>query len=133
MNKLILYSTLLMASSLSYAVDMGCHIKTKAAIACTTQEAAAIAFQQFGFNTQLIAKDYNLQLIYQAGCSLPFLDNYKTVDIELMSEGQTATRNGWINVSDLLVNHNDFHIVASAYISGKCKKFEPPNGNQGYY
>jgi hypothetical protein len=122
--KAAIYSILL-GLGINQSALAECHFKTSNAIACTTPNAAAYAYQAFGFDIERTNHDYNVALMQQSFCGRSYGRNFKTVNIKLLSAGRIATPHGWVGVSSLEVNNDDLVYVASDYIAGTCEKFKP--------
>jgi hypothetical protein len=102
-----------------------CHFRIEAAIVCTDPKNAAIAFNRFGYDVTKIEKTYNVEILHEAECGIPYKKTFKTDKIELSANGKVALPKGWAHVARIIVNNRDIYYIASEYIDGTCKKFTP--------
>lgn len=115
---------LLMLPTLALAEE--CRIKTSNAAICTTTEAAAYAYQAFGFDIARTNIDYNRQLLINAGCGRAYGKTYKTDSVETYQVGRIATPNGWVRVAQIIVNDRDSGFMATDYLNcAPVKKSKP--------
>lgn len=104
-----------------------CHLKTSNAIFCTSPKGAAHLFQDYGFDVKKTNLSHNRQLVQEAGCARPYGATYKTAKLRLVSQGKVATPDGWVNVSNLIINDKDIGYVASDYLQGTCERHVAPS------
>ena len=102
-----------------------CHLKTDNAIFCQAPKPAAHAFQALGFDAKKTNQSHNRQLMQEAGCGRPYGRKFKEASVRLVSKGEVATPDGWVSVSNVIVNDRDLLYVASDYIDGTCERHKP--------
>lgn len=121
MKKLMCFAML----AISGSAFAECHIKTDNAIFCQAPKPAAYTFQALGFDAKKTNLSHNRQLMREAGCSRPYGAKFKEASVRLVSKGEVATPDGWVSVSNVIVNNRDLFYVASDYIEGTCERHRP--------
>ncbi|WP_143136951.1 hypothetical protein [Burkholderia ubonensis] len=96
-----------------------CKIKTSNAAICLTPNAAAYAYQAFGFDIARTNIDYNRQMLIDAGCGRAYGKTYRTDSVQAYQISKIATPNGWVRVAQIIVNDRDSGFMAADYLN--CK------------
>jgi hypothetical protein len=102
-----------------------CHLKTGNAVFCQAPKPAAYAFQALGFDAKKTNLSHNRQLMQEAGCSRPYGRSFKEASVRLVATGRVATPDGWVSISNVIVNDRDILYVATDYIEGTCERHKP--------
>jgi len=102
-----------------------CHLKTPAAVGCSSAEAAAIAYERLGFDKAATSRSNIRALLTQAQCVVAG-DGYKTVQLQQFDAGRVPTATGWVDVKYLNVGNGKYALYyASRYVDGDCEPFKP--------
>lgn len=123
MNKLLTAAAALVALAfLPFSgAHAACHFATAAPIVCTTPNAAAMVYRQYGNDVARIQKPYTQDLLHEAQCR-----TYKGAhDIKVMSMSRVAFPDGYEAVANVSIDDRDLYTVHAKYLAGVCDAFRP--------
>jgi hypothetical protein len=102
--------------------NTGCHFNTERAIICAGPRNAALAFQYFGYDADPDGSSINREILKGLGCSIPFREDYQSVDIRQIRAEIVHMPSRTEPVILAVFNGKSRGYFAQRYVFGTCNK-----------